>query len=206
MTGEVEVGRWDVYKVPPSFVLGFHGCDRAVGEAVLRGDIDHLLPSENDYDWLGTGIYFWEGNPQRALDFAVKRSGGKPNSRGEIAEPFVLGAIINLGFCLDLRDSSSLLEVQSAYADFAATTASVGRELPRNVGDDFKLRRLDCAVVNSLHLRREVQGLRAYNTVRADFWEGGELYPGAGFREQDHVQICARDTRSLVGYFRPIAE
>jgi hypothetical protein len=44
----------------PTWVLGYHGCDREVGEAVLAGETE-LLPSENDWDWLGTGIYFCEG-------------------------------------------------------------------------------------------------------------------------------------------------
>lgn len=42
-----------------AFVLGYHGCDRAVGEKVLANK-EHLRASDNDYDWLGTGIYFWE--------------------------------------------------------------------------------------------------------------------------------------------------
>ena len=46
-----------MYSVLPSFVLGFHGCDRSVGEDVLA-DKSRLLPSENSYDWLGSGIYF----------------------------------------------------------------------------------------------------------------------------------------------------
>ena len=41
---------WERYEVYPSFVLGFHGCDRAIGEAVLSGAIPHLAPSRNDYD------------------------------------------------------------------------------------------------------------------------------------------------------------
>ena len=52
-----------------SFVLGYHGCDRKVGEAVLAGKKE-LKQSKNEHDWLGHGIYFWENNPQRALDWA----------------------------------------------------------------------------------------------------------------------------------------
>jgi len=39
------------------WVLGYHGCDEELGEAVLRAE-EVLLPSTNDYDWLGEGIYF----------------------------------------------------------------------------------------------------------------------------------------------------
>ena len=49
--------QWANYEFPPSFVLGFHGCDAKVGEAILRGNKPHLTPSENEYDWLGHGIY-----------------------------------------------------------------------------------------------------------------------------------------------------
>jgi len=198
--------RWDSYQTPPSFVLGFHGCDSSVGAAILRGKTIHLKPSENDYDWLGTGIYFWENSPRRAFDFAEERSLGKPNSRGKVKEPFVLGAVINLGRCLDLRDASSLLEVRAAYDTFSFVRRSANQAMPRNVGPDLRLRKLDCAVLNYLHVLREVQGLDAYDTIRADFWEGEELYPGAGFRQQDHIQICVRDTASVLGYFRPLAE
>ena len=41
----------------------FHGCDKDVSEAVLSGQAT-LQPSENDYDWLGNGIYFWVGRPR----------------------------------------------------------------------------------------------------------------------------------------------
>jgi hypothetical protein len=40
-----------------AFVLGFHGCDEAVGESVLAGR-QNLVPSTNPHDWLGHGIYF----------------------------------------------------------------------------------------------------------------------------------------------------
>lgn len=82
--------QWANYEFSPAFVLGFHGCDAAVGEAILRGETSHLQESTNDYDWLGSGIYFWEGNPARALEFAAERAEGGRNSQGTITTPFVL--------------------------------------------------------------------------------------------------------------------
>jgi len=61
-----------MYETLPSFVLGFHGCDRRVAERVFAGK-STLKSSENDYDWLGHGVYFWENNPQRAMDFRSAR-------------------------------------------------------------------------------------------------------------------------------------
>lgn len=40
-------------------VIGYHGCDAATADVVLSGNYS-LQPSDNDYDWLGKGIYFWE--------------------------------------------------------------------------------------------------------------------------------------------------
>jgi hypothetical protein len=48
-------------------IIAYHGCDESVvRKTLLTGE--PLAPSEHDYDWLGTGIYFWEFGPERALD------------------------------------------------------------------------------------------------------------------------------------------
>ena len=65
-----------MHSLSASFVLGYHGCDQAVGEGLLDGD--DFKPSKNDYDWLGPGIYFWEANPQRGLDFARELARSSP--------------------------------------------------------------------------------------------------------------------------------
>jgi hypothetical protein len=41
-----------------------------------------------------------------------------------------------------------------------------------------------------------------YSTVRALFPEGSELYPGAGFLDKTHIQICVRDPEKILGVFR----
>ena len=53
-------------------VLGYHGCLEPLGTRLLSGKVD-VFPwptSENTWDWLGTGIYFWEHGPSRALRWA----------------------------------------------------------------------------------------------------------------------------------------
>jgi hypothetical protein len=47
-------------------------------------------------------IYFWEANPDRALDWAKQRSRRMKLKESIVVEPFVVGTIIDLGFCLDL--------------------------------------------------------------------------------------------------------
>ena len=64
-----------MHNLTASFVLGYHGCDRDAGEKLLQNE--QFRPSENSYDWLGSGIYFWEANPDRALDWAIQRTASK---------------------------------------------------------------------------------------------------------------------------------
>ena len=52
-----------LYSRRSNLVIGFHGCDQSVVEAVIAGKTE-LLASTNDYDWLGNGIYFWENNEE----------------------------------------------------------------------------------------------------------------------------------------------
>jgi hypothetical protein len=42
-----------------SLAIGYHGCDRNLAGRIVAGETE-LKPSENAWDWLGHGIYFWE--------------------------------------------------------------------------------------------------------------------------------------------------
>ncbi len=114
-----------------AFVLAYHGCDEAVGEKVLAGK-DHLKASENDYDWLGTGIYFWENSAQRAIDWAAFAKENPQSTRTRITKPFVLGAVIDLGNCLDLLEATSIGLVEEGYRQFRENCLALEIPLPKN--------------------------------------------------------------------------
>lgn len=69
--------------------------------------------------------------------------------------------------------------------------------------NDLLLRNLDCAVFETLHKFRSDNDEQPYDSVRGVFWEGGELYPNAGFREKDHIQLCIRNPNCIKGFFYP---
>ena len=95
----------------------------------LLGGVD-FRPSKNDYDWLGPGIYFWEANPVRAKKFAEEI---KDLDRGpDITTPAVVGAVIDLGLCLDLTTSAGVQQVRESYSTLVDVVDSAGYELPAN--------------------------------------------------------------------------
>jgi hypothetical protein len=181
--------------------LAYHGCARETGEKLLLNEA--FRPSENDYDWLGSGIYFWEANPDRAYDWALHHAERVSQRSGIIVEPFVVGAVIDLGFCLDLIGTNGLRAVEEAYGLYSAAIAASGGQIPENVGgSDLLLRKLDCAVINFLHGARHKAGEAPFNTVRAVFTEGERIYPNSGFRRKTHIQICVRTPSSIKAVFR----
>lgn len=98
-----------------AFVLGYHGCDRAIAEKV----------------------------------------------------PYVVGAIIDLGFCLDLLQAESIAVVAEGYKGLCKGARAVGFTLPSNkkIGGEWAIRRLDCAVINYVHQTRNLQGERKFDSV-----------------------------------------
>ncbi|NDV83763.1 hypothetical protein [Bacteroides sp. 51] len=186
-----------LYSKRPNLILGFHGCEETTAKRIVCAE-DYLKPSINDYDWLGNGMYFWENNYERALEWAKRSS--------KIEKPAVLGAVIDLGFCMDLMDSEFLKELKKAYDTLKKTMELAGQPMPTNEGrtPDKLLRKLDCAVIQTVHAMNELSGENvSYDSVRGVFWEGSELYPNAFFKEKNHIQICVRNPNCIKGYFLP---
>ena len=194
-----------MYKVLPHFVLGFHGCDKEIADKILKSNKDHLKHSQNDYDWLGNGIYFWENDPERALQYARKLKEHPVKGKAKIKNEAVIGAVIDLGKCLNLLEANALQTIKAGYEMLRQSHRLSGVPLPQNIRpvgeeEDVLIRRLDCAVIEATHT---YFGRDTYQTVRGVFWEGKELYPNAGFREKNHIQVCVRNTHCIKGYFHP---
>ena len=193
-----------LYSRRSNLIIAFHGCDQSVVDRVVAGK-DILKASDNDYDWLGHGVYFWENNEERALQWAQELA---KRSRSSISRPAVIGAVIDLGYCFDLTDSFYLSELRTGYDVLVKTTNEIGVPLPQNenigVSTDKLLRKLDCAVIQTIHqLHEDHAELLPYDSVRGVFWEGKEIYPNAGFSEKNHIQICVRNPNCIKGYFLP---
>lgn len=203
----------------PSVVFGFHGCDQSVADKVLKSH-KALAKSEQSFDWLGHGIYFWEGSAARALEWARQKKGVK--------NPAVVGAVINLGNCLDLLDDQHIRKVATTHEILESEFRAIGATLPVNAAIDKNgtslKRELDCKVVMRLHqlnndaIKKELRIRKDsaknnsliqshpnfIDSVRGMFAEGEELYPTAGFRSRNHIQLCIVNPNCILGYFAPI--
>ena len=135
---------FDRYRLRKGLILAFHGCDASTAaEVISQGQ--HLRASENAYDWLGSGVYFWENNPERAFEWA--RAAQK---RGRIQSPAVVGAVLDLGLCLDLTETVGCEEVARIFNTYQECSAEgLIQPLPENRGGpDALIRDRDCSVIN----------------------------------------------------------
>lgn len=169
-------------------VIGYHACSREVADRLLV-DGEAFRESKNEWDWLGRGVYFWEFGHQRAHDWASQW----PKLRDK--DFAVVGAILQLGACLDLLDTDHTRRL----AAFATVYSETVGPLPPNEG----ARRLaDCLLINAYCAEAEADG-NAYDTVRGLFQEGEPLAPGSALLLQSHIQVVVRRPPAIIGLFRP---
>ena len=162
-----------------------------------------MIAKERGYHWLGSGIYFWENDKDRALEWAKEKA-----SRGEMkGEPSVVGAVIEPGRCLDLSVRENVPLVKAAHRTVKALYRTSGDPLPANTAapkdrraKDKVMRRLDCAVLNHL----VVNDPKGFDTVRGLFVEGRRVYPGAEIYEKTHAEIAVRNAACIRGVFLPL--
>ena len=168
------------------------------------------MPSNNSYDWLGNGIYFWENSLDRAQEWAEsycsRYNRNHPNENKKI--PAVIGAVICLGHCLDLTDYASAEILKTVYQILSFELSSIGKPMPINRDingtNDKTLRELDCAVIQRIHRYNLDEHKRGYDSIRGIFIEGKPVYKNSGIMEKTHTQLCIVHPNCIKGYFKPL--
>ena len=166
----------------PLPVVGFHGTTRIAADLILADD---FILSENPYDWLGDGVYFFQDAPLRALEWAVDHHG---------PDAAVVGAKIQLIDCIDLLDAAWTKLMTDAYDQFLGLYKRAGLALPVQTP---RAHRLDREVINYIAGVLQEEGM-TIRCVRASFAEGGPVYPESAFFDRGHVQIAVRDIDACI--------
>jgi hypothetical protein len=161
-------------------IYGYHGTSRAKAESILENG---FRASDNDYDWLGTGIYFFQDAPLRAKQWAQQQH---PDN------PAVICSSIRLENCIDLLDIGWQPLLKNAYNAFVERYQYNNRPLPKQNPDRSKAHRLDCAFFN-FAIELISRQLQPVDSVRAAFMEGERLFPDSAIFELAHIQIAIRN-------------
>lgn len=185
--------------ISSGYIIGYHSCDKELGLRLING-ADELKPSINTWDWLGEGIYFWEDDPARALQYATENAAGKQKNQKAAQTPFVIGAVIDLGKCLNLVEIESLEILKEVHEGLSKVMQTAEKPMPINNG---KNRALDCAVINYIHQSNDADSKEAYDSIRCAFPEGDAAFEGSFITSRLHIQLCIRSVDVIKGYFLP---
>ena len=169
-------------------VIAFHGTTKEAAERLVRGV--PFARSENNDDWLGHGIYFWEYAPQQAWWWAERRYG---------EEAAVVDALVRLGRCLDLLDPANARLLVEAHSDLVRVLAESGERAKSNANAH---KYLDCAVFNYLFEKLERRGIGT-DSARAMFMPhraGGmvRLWDRSGVFQGAHIQLSVREPNNIL--------
>lgn len=170
-------------------IIGYHGTTIQNADKLVDGE--PFSESDNDDEWFGRGIYFWEHAPKQAWWWANRRT-----RKGLNGTPAVIGAVIRLGNCFDLLDAPNVKILKTFGEQYQDNCKKFGIEMPRNFRH-YKNR--DCAVFNFLYehfisKREPIDSARGvYVSPRAGrIWEASWLY------EDTHIQTCIRNPKNIL--------
>jgi hypothetical protein len=160
------------------WVNGYHGTSRSRAENIL---VTGFRPSTNGYDWLGTGVYFWQDAPNHALHWA---------QQNHPTEPAVIKSRLRIdNTCLDLLDMSTIDNSNfwmDSYNGLTEVYRVAGKDLPTQNPTIPGKRHLDSEFFDYL-ITAFAQ--KPIGSVRCAFVEGKPIFPSSAVYDQTHVQI-----------------
>lgn len=158
----------------------FHGTSVKIGSQIQATGV--FQKADYPGSWLGTGIYFWEGDRDRAVQFASGRFGRRY---------MVFKTRVRLGACLDLTQRKWVPILRDAYAELAERSRHRHESLVRNLG---RKHYLDFQVLNHVC---DTRG--GFDTVRAAFRDGSRIYPTSELYDLSQIMIAVRNHSMIVG-------
>lgn len=176
-------------------IVGYHGTRLSTALEIVarrRG----FKRSENDDEWLGHCVYFWEYAPQQAYWWAERRQ-----KRQNWNEPIaILAAMIRLGFCFDLLDPYNVKYLRQIHDQYMELERVAGRKVRQNANNH---KFLDCAVFQYAFAAIEAADAgQRVDTARAVYvpkGKGTRVWKRSWISYDAHIQVCVRNEACVLG-------
>jgi hypothetical protein len=94
-------------------VVGYHGCNRVQAKELVERSFE---PSRSKVGWLGTGLYFWEGDEVRAWEWARRRA---PRTQHGVSSKGEQPAVVRAQLLLSEPASTLDLVTDDGRAEYA---------------------------------------------------------------------------------------
>lgn len=171
-------------------VVAYHGTRRETALRIVTGETK-FVQSQNDDDWLGHGVYFWEHAPEQAWAWARQRY-------AKSSTVAVLGALVRLGQCFDLLDPANSRVLGALHKDMLSEYEQRRQTVPKN----FKAKKyLDCATMQFAYVALKAQGfvVQTSRGVYVPARGSGRLWKNSWLSQEAHIQLCVRDSSCIMG-------
>jgi hypothetical protein len=164
------------------WVYGYHGTSMDRASLIIKSG---FKPSNNEYDWLGGGIYFWQDAPKRAWQWAQSTY---PEN------PVVVKSRLRLDrSCLDLLDVGYSPLLKTMYNEFIRSYERRNLTIPKQNPEKSKAHRLDCLFFNYVVSKVNSSLPGSIGSIRSAFVEGDRIFPTSAIYDLTHVQIAILD-------------
>lgn len=165
------------------WVYGYHGTSMDRATAIIESGFN---PSNNEYDWLGKGIYFWQDAPKRAWQWAQSTH---PDN------PAVVKCRLRLDrSCLDLLDIGYFPLLKTMYNGFITSYTQQNLAIPQQNPERSKAHRLDCSFFNYVVKTFNSSSDARIASIRSAFVEGDRIFPNSAIYDLTHIQIAILDS------------
>lgn len=192
------------------WVRAYHGTTLSNALTVVQhqAPFDH---SDNGGDWLGKGVYFFEDNLIRAIDWAKGRV-SQLALTGKVEDPAVIAAELDLSQCLDicssdwddaLREVANRLELAGELRHQHGPLLFTALRTPVVIADHAMHISTACENTADAHvidtLIEDLTGAgEVITAIRGAFPSGIQLYRNSYFFDQTHIQIAVLDPVAVI--------
>lgn len=175
-------------------VYGYHATDAETVANVLHEK--HIKKSENWYDWLGVGSYFYQEAPLRALKWLTQE---KHEGTIEPSKAGLLCAKIQIREFIDLLEPDWVEVIARTYILLEEDTDKLAtlrrwreKQAEYKVGGEAGPHPLDKYVID-MAVGSLIKGGRKVNGVRAIFYDGKRLFENSHLLDRQHIQIAVHN-------------